>query len=246
MEKCLQIFAWLNFHFGLVWSRSKSVTFTHILILLCQSAISIVAQSEKQKATQQSRYVNFAWRPTLSHRADYKKQTCSQSCDWFLVLDLALPVRYTPLRVLPVHCPVYKSGPNVWKYICTQIAAAVHEHAWVHLQIFSKYRAARPVALSALHPAYLATYSATVVAHCQGCYRAPTKLQLRQCISYVLDKHCGILPPIVIQQISHCYCALIWAITVRTRRSVSQVLIDRLPCLSNAGSSRASQIIFFF
>lgn len=50
---------------------------------------------------------------------------------------------------------------------------------------------------------------------------------------------------VVILQISHCYCALIWAITARTRRSVSQVLIDRHPCLSNAGSNGASQMIFF-
>lgn len=96
------------------------------------------------------------------------------------------------------------------------------------------------------YPPYLTTYSASVVARRGGCYQSPTKLQLRQCISYLWISTVEFFPPVVILQISHCYCALIWPITARTRRSVSQVLIDRHLCLSNAGSSRASQMIFFF
>lgn len=76
--------------------------------------------------------------------------------------------------------------------------------------------------------------------------RSPTKLQLKQCISYLWISSVEFFPPVVILQISHCYCALIWPITARTRRSVSRVLIDRHLCLSNAGSSGASQMIFFF
>lgn len=158
-----------------VWLFSNVIFFTRFF-----PSLSVCASRPhhcpvgKQKATQRSPYVKFAWWTMLSNRWNCKCGLSSQVGFWSQCWQYPSgSVRSAPWRavynaMLNLQC---KPEPHVWKDFCTQIAVATH--VLYMLQCFCKYlvNTAQHIWWLCLLHSHISIYSMTVFLNRGGCYQ---------------------------------------------------------------------------